>query len=118
MVVELVGFELFKQGFAHIEQAGTARATQKLAAGAAKEITAEVLDIDRQLAQGLASIQQIWDACGFGQFANRCRRVDQTTARRDLGEADQFDPVVDLVFKAARSICPVGSSGTQAISTP
>ena len=99
-MVELVGFELFEQGFTHIEQAGTARTAQKLAAGTAQEITADFFDIDRHLTEGLASIKQIRDACRFCDLADLCSRVDQTAARGDLGEANKFDPVVDLVLKA------------------
>ena len=72
-----------------VEEAGAARAAQELAAGAGQQVAADLLHVERHLADGLAGVEQVGDAMAARDLADLLGRVDQSALGRDVRDGDE-----------------------------
>ena len=93
--VEQRRLELLDQAPPHPEEARAARAAQELPAGGRQHVTAESVDIDRQLSDRLARIQQQGHAGRARQPADLRHRIDQPAMRGCMDERDELHALVE-----------------------
>ena len=110
--------EPFEHGAPHIEKAGAARAAQIFPSRGGQHVAADRGDVDRQLADGLAGVEQVEDAVGAGDAPDRRRRIDQAAIGRHMRDGDQLDAVVDHAFKRLDIEFAVSSFGTTSMTAP
>ena len=66
-------------------------AAQELAAGRGEDVAADRVDVDRQLPDRLAGVEQERHAGGAGDAADRLGGVDEPALRRHVHERDELD---------------------------
>ncbi len=98
--IEKWRLELLDELPPHIEETGGAGTAQKLASGSGEHVAADLADPDRELADGLAGVQQVRHAGGPGHRSDRGRRVDQPTLGRDVSDGDQPDPLIEHALES------------------
>ena len=85
-----------------VEEAGAARAAQVLAAGGGEHVAADRVDVERQLADRLAGVEQVGDAGRAREAPDLGGRVDQAAVGRHVGDGDELDALVEQVARAPR----------------
>jgi hypothetical protein len=93
--VEERRLETLEQTRPNIEEACPARAAQILAPGRREDVAADLLDVNRQLPDRLAGIEQVGNP-GFARDGADLRRgVDETAVRRHVRDRDELRTLVD-----------------------
>ena len=72
-------------------------AAQVLAAGRRQQVTADRVDVDDELTDGLARVEQEGDTRGTCQCTDVIYRVHEAALGRDPADRDELDPVVEHV---------------------
>ena len=93
--VDDVGFQALDPVGGDVEKAGAARSAQELAARRREERASDRTDVDRELADRLARVEQIRDPGAGEHGAHRRRRVDEPTRGGNVRDRDQADPLVE-----------------------
>ena len=88
---------------AHVQQAVAAGRTQVLAPARRQDVAPERLDVDRELADGLARVEQVRHAGVARRGADGRRRVHQPALRRDPRDGDQPHPAAPSDGRAGRA---------------
>jgi len=84
---------------AHVEKAGATRAAQILAPGGREHVAANAIDIDRELADRLAGVEQVEDAVPRGDGSHVRRWVDEPALGRHVGDRDESGPRPDRALE-------------------
>jgi hypothetical protein len=90
MQIEEWRLQLAEQRSAHVQETGTARAAPGLAAGAGKHVAADPPDVDRELPDRLAGVQQEGNPGPPGDRTDLFRGVDQAALRRYVRHRDEL----------------------------
>ena len=82
-----------EDGVSGVQEPGAPRTAQELATGGREEVAADRLDVDVELADRLAGIEQERDPGLSGQRADGAGGIDEAAARRNPGQRDDRDVV-------------------------
>ena len=83
----------------HVEEARAAWPAQVLAAWGGEHVAADLLHIDRELADRLTGIEQIEDAMARGNAADIGRRIYEPALGGHVGDRDQLCARTDRAFE-------------------
>src|SRR5437588_5028773 len=95
MQIEERWLEAFENAAPDVEEACSAWAAQVLAARCREYVTADGVDIDGQLPNGLAGINKEKNACLARNLANFGERIDESAISRDVSDSDQLDAIIN-----------------------
>ena len=97
MQIEHGGLESVDHLAAHVEEAGAARRPQELAAGGGEQVAADALDVDGELSDRLAGVEQERHPRLPGEGAHLLGRVDQAAVGGHVGGRDEPHGLVPVL---------------------
>ena len=80
-------------------KAGAARAAQVFAPGGREHVAADAIDVDRELADRLAGVEQVKNAVPRGDRADLRRRIDESALSRHVRDRDEPGPRADRALE-------------------
>src|SRR5271157_2263431 len=81
-------FQSFQDFPLYEKEPGSAGSAQEFPAGCGKHITADALDIDRHLSDGLACVKQVQHTSLFGDISHLLCRIDETSVRGNVRQGN------------------------------
>jgi len=90
----------------HVEEARAAGPAQILAARGREHVAADVLHVDREVADRLAGIEQIEDAVARGDAADVGRRIDEPASPGHVRDRDQLRARADRAIQRGQIDLP------------